>query len=401
MADDITLTAETGRTTGSAASRRLRANGKVPAVLYGRGADPVPLTVDWRELRAALTTDKGLNALLTLKVGSKKTKALVKDMQRHPVRRDVLHIDFLAVDVDVVISTDVPILLEGEATLVIREQGVVDQVMNAIVIQAKPDDIPGHLSIDVSELEIGHTITVADLDLPAGVTTEVDPEETVVTAQVSSLALAEEEEGEGEGRGRRGRGRRRRGGRGRRGRGRRARRRRVRRVAGGSTPAPWRCSGGVKRATPAAAPPPTCWSSASATRRRVRRLAPQRGAEVVDVLAERHGGTPKRSRSGLVDEVRIDDHRVALAFPLTYVNLSGESVAQLVRRYGITDPERIVIVQDELDLPVGKLKVKRGAGWPATTGCAPSSSTSTPTSSSGCASASASRCRRNAAPTTC
>jgi large subunit ribosomal protein L25 len=200
MADDITLVAETGRTTGSAASRRLRATGKVPAVLYGRGADPQPLTVDWRELRSALTTDKGLNALLTLKVGGKSTKALVKDMQRHPVRRDVLHIDFLAVDVDVVISTDVPIVLEGEATLVIREQGVVDQVMNAIVVQAKPDAIPGHLSVDISELEIGHTITVADLDLPAGVETEVDPEETVVTAQVTSLALAEEEEGEeGEG----------------------------------------------------------------------------------------------------------------------------------------------------------------------------------------------------------
>ncbi|HKY65000.1 MAG TPA: 50S ribosomal protein L25 [Acidimicrobiales bacterium] len=197
MADDITLVAETGRTTGSAASRRLRATGKVPAVLYGRGADPQSLTVDWRDLRAALTTDKGLNALLTLKVGRKSTKALVKDMQRHPVRRDVLHIDFLAVDVDVVISTDVPIVLEGEPTLVLREQGVVDQVMNAIVVQAKPDAIPGHLSVDISELEIGHTITVADLDLPAGVTIEVDPEETVVTAQVTSLALAEEaEEGE-------------------------------------------------------------------------------------------------------------------------------------------------------------------------------------------------------------
>ena len=198
MADDITLVAETGRTTGSAASRRLRADGKVPAVLYGRGADPQSLTVEWRDLRSALTTDKGLNALLTLKVGSKKTKALVKDLQRHPVRRDVLHVDFLAVDVDVVISTDVPIVLEGEATLVIREQGVVDQVMNAIVIQAKPDDIPGSLSVDVSELEIGHTITVADLELPPGVATEVDPEETVATAQLTSLALAEEEEGEGE-----------------------------------------------------------------------------------------------------------------------------------------------------------------------------------------------------------
>jgi len=87
------------------------------------------------------------------------------------------------------------------------------------------------------------------------------------------------------------------------------------------------------------------------------------GAEVVDILAERHGGTLKRSKErALTTEVRIGDQRVALAFPQTYMNLSGESVAQLVRRHGITDPEHIVIVQDELDLPVGKLKVKRGGG---------------------------------------
>jgi large subunit ribosomal protein L25 len=200
MADDIILAAETGRATGSAASRRLRSTGKVPAVLYGRGAEPAPLTVDWRDLRAALTTDKGLNALLTLQVGRKKTKAIVKEMQRHPVRRDVLHVDFLAVDVDVAITTDVPIVLEGEPTLVLREQGVVDQVLNALIVQAKPDAIPGHLSVDVSELEIGHTITVADIVLPDGVTTEVDADETVVTAKLTSLALAEEEEAvEGEG----------------------------------------------------------------------------------------------------------------------------------------------------------------------------------------------------------
>src|ERR671916_1552143 len=197
MADNIALKAETGRTTGSSASRRLRATGKVPAVLYGRGAEPQAITVDWRELRTALTSDKGLNALLTLQVGSKKTTALVKEMQRHPVRRDVLHVDFLSVDVDVAITTDVPIVLEGEATLVLREQGVVDQVLNALVIQAKPDAIPGHIEVDVSELEIGHTITVADLVLPEGVTTEVDPEETVVTAKLTSLALTEEEEAEG------------------------------------------------------------------------------------------------------------------------------------------------------------------------------------------------------------
>lgn len=199
MADDIVLTAETGRTTGSSASRRLRATGKVPAVLYGRGAEPQALTVDWRELRTALTTDKGLNALLTLKVGSKKTTAIVKEMQRHPVRRDVLHVDFLSVDIDVAITVDVPILLEGEALKVTREQGVVDQVLNALPVQAKPDAIPGHLTVDISDLEIGQTITVAELELPEGVATEFDLEETVVTAQVTSLALAEEgEAAEGE-----------------------------------------------------------------------------------------------------------------------------------------------------------------------------------------------------------
>jgi large subunit ribosomal protein L25 len=197
MADDITLAAESGRPTGSAASRRLRATGKIPAVLYGRGAEPATLTIDWRELRTALTTEKGLNALLTIKVdGKTPTKAIVKEMQRHPVRRDVLHIDFLAVDVDKPITTDVPIVLDGEATLVLREQGVVDQVLNTLLVHAKPSDLPGHLSVDVSELEIGHTITVADLTLPPGVTTDVDPEETVVTAQVTSLALAEEAEAE-------------------------------------------------------------------------------------------------------------------------------------------------------------------------------------------------------------
>jgi large subunit ribosomal protein L25 len=196
MADDIILVAETGRTTGSPASRRLRATGKVPAVLYGRGAEPAPISVEWRDLRSALTTDKGLNALLTLRIDGKSTKAIVKEMQRHPVRRDVLHIDFLAVDVDKPITTDVPLVLEGEPEKVIRDDGVVEQIVNVLIVTAKPDAIPGHIAVDVSDLEIGQHITVGDLQLPADVTTETDPEETVVTAKLTSLALAEEEEEE-------------------------------------------------------------------------------------------------------------------------------------------------------------------------------------------------------------
>jgi large subunit ribosomal protein L25 len=198
MADDIILVAETGRSTGSPASRRLRATGKVPAVLYGRGAEPAPISVEWRDLRSALTSDKGLNALLTLKIGGKSTKAIVKEMQRHPVRRDVLHIDFLAVDVDKPITTDVPLVLEGEPEKVIRDDGVVEQIVNVLIVTAKPDAIPGHIAVDVSDLEIGQHITVGDLQLPADVTTEADPDETIVTAKLTSLALAEEAEEEGE-----------------------------------------------------------------------------------------------------------------------------------------------------------------------------------------------------------
>jgi PTH1 family peptidyl-tRNA hydrolase len=87
------------------------------------------------------------------------------------------------------------------------------------------------------------------------------------------------------------------------------------------------------------------------------------GADAVALLAERHGGALKRSRErALVAEARIGDQRVALAFPQTYVNLSGESVALLVRRHGITDPARVVIVHDELDLPLGRVKIKQGGG---------------------------------------
>jgi PTH1 family peptidyl-tRNA hydrolase len=87
------------------------------------------------------------------------------------------------------------------------------------------------------------------------------------------------------------------------------------------------------------------------------------GVEVIELLAARHGGKLKRAKErALAGEVRIGDKRVALAFPQTYMNLSGESVAPLVRRHGITDPNRLVIVHDEIDLPVGRIKIKVGGG---------------------------------------
>ena len=175
---------------GTRPARRLRNEGKVPGVVYGMGVDPIPLTVEWRELRAALVTEQGLNAIINLQIDGERTPTLVKDMQRHPVRRNVLHIDFIRVDLDKTVDVEVTIHLEGEAELVSREGGVVDHVLQSLQITAKPADIPSGLTIDISDLVIGDAKRVSDIVLPAGVTTNVDPEDAVVTA---SHGISEEE----------------------------------------------------------------------------------------------------------------------------------------------------------------------------------------------------------------
>ncbi len=189
---EIKLQAATGRATGTGPSKRLRVEGKVPGVVYGLGADPVAVTVDWRPLRAALTTEAGLNALIDLDIDGDVALTIVKELQRHPIRGDVLHIDFLRVSADAEITVDVPINLEGEAAEVEREGGTVDHVLFALSISAKPADIPNELTVDVSGLAIGDTVRVGDLQLPKGVTTDVDPEEPVVLAQVSAAAIEAE-----------------------------------------------------------------------------------------------------------------------------------------------------------------------------------------------------------------
>lgn len=175
---------------GTRPVRRLRAEGKVPGVVYGLGADPVTLSVTWRDLRAALITEQGLNAVINLEIDGSRMPTLVKDMQRHPVRRDVLHVDFIRVDLDKTVDVEVSISLVGEAEAVTREGGAIDQVMQALMITAKPADIPSGLTVDISSLEIGHAMRVSDITLPAGVITPVDPEDAVVTA---SHGVSEEE----------------------------------------------------------------------------------------------------------------------------------------------------------------------------------------------------------------
>ena len=198
---EITLKASTGRELGSGPSKRIRAEGNVPGVVYGLDADPIPVTVEWRPLRDALTTEAGLNALIDLDVDGDVSLTVVKELQRHPIKGNVLHIDFLRVSADAEITVEVPIVLEGEAKAVLSEGGTVDHLLYTLSINAKPADIPNELTIDISDLEINGSIYVSDIKLPKGVTTDVDAGETVVTGtQAAQEQVPESAEGEaGEG----------------------------------------------------------------------------------------------------------------------------------------------------------------------------------------------------------
>jgi large subunit ribosomal protein L25 len=193
---EITLAAATGRPTGSRASGRLRAAGKVPATVYGLGNDPVAVAVDWRDLRHALTGEAGLNALINLEVdGHASELTIVKEMQRHPIKRSVLHVDFLRVSRDVAIEVDVPIVLTGEAEDVMRNEGVIEQVLFNLTISAKPGAIPNEINVDVSGLRIGDSVRIGDLSLPSGAEAVGDPDDPVVLAvgaQVSEADLETE-----------------------------------------------------------------------------------------------------------------------------------------------------------------------------------------------------------------
>jgi large subunit ribosomal protein L25 len=182
---ELLLSAESGRKEGTRPSRRLRREGKVPAVVYGLNTDPLAVSVEWPALRKALTTDSGLNALITLDIDGDKALAVIKDLQRHPVRRDVIHVDFLRVTEDMTIDVEVPIILEGEARNVTMYDGMIDQSMYSMTVSVKPTDVPQQIIVDVTALELGETIKVADINLPAGASSAMNPEETVAIALIT------------------------------------------------------------------------------------------------------------------------------------------------------------------------------------------------------------------------
>ena len=193
------LVAETGRPTGSANARRMRREDHIPAIVYGQGMEPIKVSVVRRELRVALSGPAGVNTVLDLTVDGTVYPAIVKEMQRHPVRRTVSHIDFLQVNLNEEIVIAVPVRLEGEAKAVVSEGGLVDPAVDTIDVLTTPRNIPNEIVIDVTDMTMDTVITLGDITLPSGVTAVADPDTAIVTVLVTRGEELEGLEPEGEG----------------------------------------------------------------------------------------------------------------------------------------------------------------------------------------------------------
>jgi large subunit ribosomal protein L25 len=191
---ETVLTAETGRRAGSSDSRRLRAEGKIPAVVYGHGMDPLPVSVDRRELRQALSGAAGMNTILDVTVDGSVYPSLIKDIQRHPVKRSVQHIDFIQVNLNEEIVVSIPIHLVGEAKDVQANSGLVDLAMQELQVRTTPRNIPDGVTIDITEMTMDSVIRVGDIPLPSGVAAEADSDAPVVTVLTMRTPVLDAEE---------------------------------------------------------------------------------------------------------------------------------------------------------------------------------------------------------------
>jgi large subunit ribosomal protein L25 len=193
------LAAENRSDAGKGAARRLRASGRVPAVLYGHGTKPQHLSVDARQFGQALRTDAGVNVLISLEVGRDQHLALAKEIQRHPVKGNLIHVDFIQVRRGEKVHVQVPVHLVGEAPGA-REGGIVDQDLYQVNVEAEVTAVPEAVEADVSGLGIGDVLRVADLKAPGGSVILDDSEASVVSVVAPTVEaepeVEEAEEGE-------------------------------------------------------------------------------------------------------------------------------------------------------------------------------------------------------------
>jgi large subunit ribosomal protein L25 len=184
----VTLSATTARAIGTRHSRRLRHTGVIPGVIYGAGVSPISVGVEAAAFRNAVAGEHGLNTVITLSTESTTYTVLARQIQRHPVKGTVNHIDFQVVDLNALVQASVALHMIGDAVEVRHADWEVEQQLFNLTVKARPNEIPTHIDVEISHLRPGQSIRVSDLNLPAGVEAVAEPIQSVVSTFVGRVA---------------------------------------------------------------------------------------------------------------------------------------------------------------------------------------------------------------------
>jgi len=203
--ETVALNAQSRKETGKGVARSLRRQALIPAVFYGPKVEPVPLALRSKEVEKVVSSEAPENILIDLNIengeATQSHRAMIKEIQVDPVKQTILHVDFYAISMDQKISLEIPISLTG-APVGVSEGGILQQVSRTIEVSCLPDQIPEVLVLDVSDLAIGDSLHVSDLEIPEGIELLVEEKLTVATVipptKVEEIEpeILEEEEGE-------------------------------------------------------------------------------------------------------------------------------------------------------------------------------------------------------------
>jgi large subunit ribosomal protein L25 len=200
MSTQVTLNAERRDETGKGVARKLRAAGKLPAVMYGADGESVSLVLDANDTSHLFHSISVDNTIVNLEVGGEAVPVptLIREIQTHPFRAEILHVDFFRIQTGVEVELDIPVELEGIPTGVKDQGGVLEQTIYMLPVSCLPAAIPDMIRVDVGGLEINDSLQVSELNIPEGVEVLLDPERTVCSVQPPSMAAIPEDEDEDE-----------------------------------------------------------------------------------------------------------------------------------------------------------------------------------------------------------
>ncbi len=196
MSKQVKLNAVPRAESGRNAVKKVRARGGIPAILYGGGATPANLEVDRKSVERLLAHASSEHVLVDLEIGGDDARnqlTIIQEVQHHPVRREILHLDLLAVSRTEKITSEVPIEPQGDAVGVKQGGGVLQQLTQALNVECFPQDLPDVIHYDVTELAIGVPVHVSDLKLPENVVAMAEPDQTIFL--IAEPKIAEEDEG--------------------------------------------------------------------------------------------------------------------------------------------------------------------------------------------------------------